>query len=45
MVAVLQDASHEKMGELTVHTGINPEMGELVIVTSSGQGDAVLIHG
>ena len=45
MVEVLQDASHEKMGELTVHTGIHPEVGELVIVTSSGQGDAVLIHG
>jgi hypothetical protein len=42
MVEVLQDASHEKMGELTVHTGIHPEMGE--IVTSSDQ-DAVLIHG
>jgi len=44
MVEVLKDASHEKMGGLTVHTGIHPEMGEIVIVTSSDQ-DAVLIHG
>ena len=44
MVEVLQDASHEEMGGLTVHTGIYPEMGEIVIVTSSDQ-DAVLIHG
>ena len=44
MVEVLQDASHEKMGGLTVHTGIHPEMGEIVIVTSSDQ-DSVLIHG
>ena len=44
MVEVMQDAAHEEMGLLTVHTGTHPEMGEIVIVTSSDQ-DAVLIHG
>ena len=43
MVEAMQDASHEDFGQLTVHTGIHPTMGEIVIVTSSDQ-DAVIIH-
>ena len=43
MVEAMQDATHEDFGLLTVHTGIHPTMGEIVIVTSSNQ-DAVLIH-
>jgi hypothetical protein len=44
MVESIQDADHEVMGTLTVHTGIHPQMGEIVIVASREQ-DAVLIHG
>ena len=40
----MQEATHEDMGTLTVHTGVHPEMGEIVIVASREQ-DAVLIHG
>jgi hypothetical protein len=31
------------MGDLTVHSGIHPHLGEIVIVASREQ-DAVLIH-
>ena len=44
MVEAMQEATHEDMGTLTVHTGVHPEMGEIVIVASREQ-DAVLIHG
>ncbi len=43
LVESMQDATHEDMGTLTVHTGVHPEMGEICIVTSREQ-DAVLIH-
>jgi hypothetical protein len=44
MVEAMQDATHENMGTLTVHTGTHPQMGENVVVTNREQ-DAVLIHG
>ena len=43
LVEEMQDATHEDMGGLTVHTGTHPQMGEIVIVSSREQ-DAVLIH-
>lgn len=43
LVEAMQDATHEDMGGLTVHTGTHPRMGEIVIVSSSDQ-DAVLVH-
>ncbi len=43
LVEAMSDASHEQMGTLTVHTGMHPKMGEIVIVTSR-EKDAVLIH-
>ena len=43
-VEAMQEASHEDMGTLTVHTGVHPDMGVIVIVSSQEQ-DAVLIHG
>ena len=44
MVEAMQEATHEDMGTLTVHTGVHPEMGEIVTVASREQY-AVLIHG
>ena len=44
IVEAMQDADHEEMGTLTVHTGTHPIMGDLVIVSSSNK-DAVLVHG
>jgi hypothetical protein len=44
MVEAMQDATHEDMGGLTVHSGNHPQMGEIVIVANREQ-DAVLIHG
>ncbi len=44
MVEVMKDADHEDMGGLTIHSGIHPHLGEIVIVVSREQ-DAVLIHG
>ena len=44
MVEAMQEATHEDMGTLTVHTGVHPELGEIVIVTSRKR-DAVLVHG
>ena len=38
------DVSATLISKVTDHTGIHPQMGEIVIVTSSDQ-DAVLIHG
>lgn len=43
LVEAMQEASHEIMGSLTVHMGVHPELGELVIVASQ-TADAVLIH-
>lgn len=44
IIEAMQDADHEDMGTLTVHTGTHPIMGEIVIVSSPTK-DAVLIHG
>ena len=43
LVESMQDATHEDMGTLTVHTGFHEQMGEIIIVASQEQ-DAVLIH-
>jgi hypothetical protein len=43
ILEAMPDADHEAMGSLTVHTGTHPDLGEIVIVSSSKQ-DAVLIH-
>ena len=42
-VEAMQDATHEDMGALTVHPGMHPVMGEIVILASREQ-DGVLIH-
>ena len=44
MVEVIEDAAHEDLGGLTVHSVIHPQMGEIVIVANTEQ-EAVLIHG
>tara|TARA_R110002072_G_scaffold277623_1_gene439354 strand:+ start:224 stop:358 length:135 start_codon:yes stop_codon:yes gene_type:complete len=44
MVEVIEDAAHEDLGGLTVHSGTHPQMGEIVIVANTEQ-EAVLIHG
>ena len=44
ILAEMQDADHEVMGALTVHSGTHPQMGEIVIVANP-EKDAVLISG
>ncbi len=44
MVEVIEDAAHEDLGGLTVHSGTHPQMGEIVIVANTEQ-EAILIHG
>jgi hypothetical protein len=43
LVEAMREATHEDMGTLTVHTGVHPDVGEIVILTSR-ERDAVLIH-
>ena len=44
IVEMIEDADHEDMGGLTVHSGTHPQLGEIVVVVNREQ-DAVLIHG
>jgi hypothetical protein len=40
----LQDATHEQMGSMMVHTGRHPEYGQIIIVVSDGD-EPLLFHG
>ena len=43
-LSVIEDAAHEDLGGLTVHSGTHPQMGEIVIVANTEQ-ESILIHG
>jgi hypothetical protein len=44
LLETIQNADHEIMGSLTIHSGTHPQLGDIVIVASK-ENDAVLIHG
>ncbi|GHD30021.1 hypothetical protein GCM10007053_11350 [Halioglobus pacificus] len=43
IIELIQNATHEDMGSLRVHTGQHPEMGDFVVI-SSADGDYALVH-